>query len=482
MNKASTCQLSISSRKKLTKFELVWLVVVSSVCFSQFSFAKENQPNIILILADDLGYGDVSSYGSLKINTPNIDEMAEEGMRFRQFYAGSAVCTPTRVSVMTGRSPLRYNVTRHFKDEVMHLQRNVLTLPKVLKKAGYVSKHIGKWHLGGLNEKHINDRNNSIPGPIEHGFDHYLAMIEDPLYRKPAMLERRLYKDAGKHLIRDEKIIAPINKHWTDIKTDEALSFIEENVNKAQPFFLNLWFDTPHSPYEVTPDSSLNQYTGRAKGNEKLYRGMVSHLDFSVGRILKQLKSLNIDENTLVIFTSDNGPAYLGSAGPFKGRKVDFHEGGIRVPAVAWWPKTIPAGLVTEELAHTNDLLPTFAKVAGVKLSKEAKIDGKDITPLLIDNQPIKDRGYVFWQIGDYPHNGNYRITQDNRPTPIITEIVRNGPWKLLARHGKAVELINLEEDIYERWNLMNDFPEVTKEMTLALNAWLSEPRMAIPY
>jgi len=470
-----------------SSWRFIWCVI--GCCFSMLLVglslsvsAKTAKPNIILLLADDLGYGDLSSYGSKKINTPNIDQMANEGIKLTQFYAGSAVCTPTRVSILTGRSPLRFNVTRHFKDEVMHLQRNVLTIPKVLKQAGYVSKHIGKWHLGGLNEKHIQDRNNSIPGPIEHGFDHYLTMIEDPLYRKPAMLERRLYKDAGMHLIRDEQIIKPIKKHWTDIKTDEALSFIEKQSTQEQPFFLNLWFDTPHSPYEKTPDNSLKQYANKAKGDEQLYRGMVSHLDHSVGRILSKLKSLNIDKNTLVFFTSDNGPAYRGSAGIYKGRKVDFHEGGIRVPAVAWWPDNIPAKQVSNELLHTNDLLPSFAKTANITLANNVVIDGRDISNVLLNNMPIENRGYVFWQIGDYQHNGNYGTTIDNRPQPVITEIVRDGSWKLLAKHGKAIELINLSDDPYERWNLINDYPERVKAMTLALHNWLNEPRMKIPY
>ena len=493
MNKGYFKQQTINAQQKLTRFVCLWLVIVLLVCFSDFLYASTNQglkpdkpimpdkPNIILLLADDLGYGDLSSFGSRKINTPHIDQMAEEGMRLTQVYAGSAVCTPTRVSIMTGRSPRRFNVTRHFKDEIMHLQPDVLTIPKMLKTAGYVSKHIGKWHLGGLNEKHIKDRANSIPGPIEHGFDHYLAMMEDPLYRKPAMLERRLYKDAGKHLIRDEKIIAPIQKHWTDIKTDEAISFIEESVDKHQPFFLNLWFDTPHSPYEVTPDHSLNQNI-KAKGDEQLYRGMVSHLDHSVGRVLKKLKTLGIAENTLVVFTSDNGPAYRGSAGQFKGRKVDFHEGGIRVPAVVWWPGKIADKQVSNVLLHTNDLLPTFARVANVTLPNTTPVDGKDVTDLFLHNKPIQDRGFVFWQIGDYAYNGNYSKTVENRPVPIITEVVRNGEWKLLARHGQPLELFNLEEDPYERWNLINDFPQLAKEMTTALHAWLAEPRMKVPY
>lgn len=443
---------------------------------------KKTKPNIILLLADDLGYGDLSCYGSNRINTPNIDQMAKEGVRFTQFYAGSAVCTPTRVSVLTGRYPLRYNVTKHFNDQEMYLQPEILTIPKALKKAGYVSKHVGKWHLGGLNEVHLKDRANSMPGPIEHGFDHYLAMLEDPLYRKPAMLERRLYKDGAKHLIRDEQIIEPINKHWTDVKTDEALAFIEKNSTNDKPFFLNLWFDTPHAPYEAAPDISLIPYQEKAKGDDLLYRSMVTHLDYSIGRVLEKLKELGIEENTVVILTSDNGPAYLGSPGHFKGRKVDFHEGGIRVPAIAWGPGQIKSGEITDKLAHTNDLFPTFCDYAGQKIDKDWELDGVSIRSLLNEGDELGDRGLVFWQIALYKHNGNYHRTTDKRPDPVVTEVVRKGKWKLLAKDGEAVELFNLEEDPYERWNLMKEYPEMTKELTFALKKWLEEPRMEIPY
>lgn len=463
---------------------LFWLGVIG-VLANRNSVQNQKQPdkpNIILLLADDLGYGDLSCYGSLKINTPNIDQMAEEGMKFKQFYAGSAVCTPTRVSILTGRSPLRFNVSRHFNDQEMHLQADVPTIPKALKEAGYISKHVGKWHLGGLNEKHVKNRKGSMPGPIEHGFDHYLAMLEDPLYRKPVMLEQRLYKDGAKHLVRDEKIIKPINKHWTDVKTDEALSFIKESNKKKQPFFLNLWFDVPHAPYEPGPESTLAPYKNLAKGKDLLYRSMVTHLDHSVGKIMKLLTELGIEKNTIIIFTSDNGPAYQGSPGMFKGRKVDFHEGGIRVPGIAWWPGQIKAGQVTDELVHTNDLFPTFCALAGIKSQAKYQLDGKNILPHLLDNQPITNRGYIFWQIDYYKGNGNYAVVVDKRPEPVATEVVRNGKWKLLAREGEPLELFNLKEDPYERWNLMKHYPEITTQMVEALKSWLKEPRLEIPY
>lgn len=459
------------------------LVLLFLICFTGTILGTEKQqkPNIILILADDLGYGDLSCYGSVRQETPNLDKMADEGIRFSQFYAGSAVCTPTRVSILTGKYPLRFNVSKHFNDQEMFLQENIPTIPHLLKEAGYTSKHVGKWHLGGLNEKHIKDRKNSMPGPMEHGFDHYLAMLEDPLYRKPAMLQRYLYERGGDYLVRDEKRIEPIKGHWTDIKTDESLDFIEKSTKTGKPFFLNLWYDVPHAPYEAAPDVSLNPYKGKAKGDDLLYRSMVRHLDHSVGRVLEKLKELGIAENTLVIFTSDNGPAYRGSPGPFKGRKVDFHEGGIRVPAIAWWPGHIQKGQTAEGLFHTTDLLPTFCSLAGLK-SQDLETDGRNILPYLLDTNVDIERGYVFWQIAVYKNNGNYGITVDKRPEPVATEVVRKGNWKLLTKEGVPVELFNLEDDPYERWDLKKQYPEITEELTKAVNDWLQEPRMAKPY
>ncbi len=471
--------ITVNKRKLLSIAILSCMAIVTVRCSA---IKAQQKTNIILILADDLGYGDLSCYGSVRQQTPNLDKMATEGLMFNQFYAGSAVCTPTRVSVMTGKYPLRFNVTKHFNDEEMFLQADVPTIPKMLKQAGYISKHVGKWHLGGLNEIHVNDRTNNMPGPIEHGFDHYLAMLEDPLYRRPAMIEKYLYREGGKYLVRDEKRIEPIEGHWTDIKTNEAIQFIEENKNDDNPFFLNLWFDTPHAPYEPAPDVSLNPYKQKAKGDDLLYRSMVTHLDYSVGRIIDKLKELGIDENTLVIFTSDNGPAYQGSPGALKGRKLDFHEGGIRVPAIAWWPGKIAAGKESNQLLHTNDFFPTFCAAANVECTKDLNLDGQNILPYLQNNSLEVKRDYVFWQIELYKGNGNYGVTVDKRPEPVATEVVRKGNWKLLTKEGEPVELFNLEHDPYERWNLIKQYPEITSELASAMQNWLKEPRMAKPY
>lgn len=462
-------------------FSLLILLSFGVLTFAQKSTSKK--PNIILILADDLGYGDLSCYGSKRIHTPQLDKMASEGIKFTQFYAGSAVCTPTRVSILTGRYPLRFNVSTHFNDREMFLNNDMTTIPKALKKEGYVSKHIGKWHLGGLNESHILDRKHSMPGPLQHGFDHYLTMVEDPLYRGPAMREKRLYKDAGKNLAADDKLMPPSDTHWTTLKFESASEFIEKNATNKQPFFLNLWLDAPHAPYESSEEGVMEQYKDRAKGEDFLYRGMVSHIDKGVGSILKQLRKLHIEENTIVIFTSDNGPAYQGSPAHFKGRKTDFHEGGIRVPMIAWWPGNIKEGIVTDEIANTIDLLPTFVNIAQGKINQKDQIDGMDITPILVHNKVLKNRKTMFWEISTrYQKNYNYVNVTDIQLKPTANQIARKGKWKLLAIEGIPNELYNVEEDPYERWNLLKQYPEITKSLSEELNQWLSEPRKNKPY
>jgi N-acetylgalactosamine-6-sulfatase len=322
-----------------------------------------------------------------------------------------------------------------------------------------------------------------MPGPLQHGFDHYLAMLEDPIYRGSAMREKRLYIDAGKNLVKDDVLLTPNNKHWTTIKFEEANKFIENSAKEKRPFFLNLWLDAPHAPYEYSEKGVMDQYNDRAKGQDLLYRGMVSHLDKGVGSVLAKLKELNIDKNTIVIFTSDNGPAYLGSPAHFKGRKTDFHEGGIRVPMIAWWPKTITKGIVSNEIANTMDFLPTFLKLAQGTLDKNTPIDGLDITPILFEQKPLINRKTMFWEIAPkYKRSGNYVNVTDIRLKPTANQIARKGPWKLLAIEGTSKELYNMDEDPYERWNLLDTYPEISKQLSKELTQWLNAPRKEQPY
>jgi arylsulfatase A-like enzyme len=437
----------------------------------------QKKNNLIFILADDLGYGDIECFGGRRIKTPHLDALADEGIKLTNFHTAAAVCSPTRASCLTGRYPLRFNITAHFSDHEEHLPRDVATLPKLLHQNGYATMHIGKWHLGGLNVKHCENREGSIPGPAQHGFDHYLCMYEDPDIRAVLLKERRLYRDGGHHLVMDDKPYPQSDKHWTDIKIEESLKFIENSHASGEPFFLNLWFDVPHTPYEPAPEPYLSPYKNRAFGDDLLYRSMVAHLDFGVGAIVKKLKELGIDKNTFIIFTSDNGPALQGDPGAMKGRKADQHQGGLNVPFIAWWPGNIKGGTQSDEFAMTTDLLPTFCSAADILVPDDANVDGLNLFPHLATNETLPERGTVFWKLRQYDYF--YSEVTDVKPKPIATEIARSGRWKLLFVDGQPTELYDLEEDPYERWNLLEWRTDVVDRLKSELDDWLAEPRLA---
>jgi len=369
--------VSLNNVKLVNKFMKILYAIgfLGALCSCAAEGAKNNAdgtgrpPNVIILLADDLGYGDLSCYGSQSIETPHIDALAAEGMRFTRFYAGSAVCTPSRACLLTGKFPLRFDIRRHFSDkDGRYLPEKPVTLPELLKHAGYATAHIGKWHLGGLQPHNIEARQAgrpSAPGPLQHGFDHYLANVEGPV-RQVLLRERRLYREGGHYMYRNDEKAPDDSRHWTDLKIEEAIRLLENWKTEDQPFFLNLWFDVPHTPYEPAPEPHLSNYRKLGVSGDQLYfRSMVSHLDAGIGRLVSRLKELDLFDNSLILFTSDNGPAFQGSPGPFRGGKTDLHEGGIRVPLIAVWPGRIPANTYSFQTAHMADLLPTISAAAG---------------------------------------------------------------------------------------------------------------------
>ncbi|VAX38433.1 Arylsulfatase [hydrothermal vent metagenome] len=442
--------------------------------------SAEQPPNIILLLADDLGYADLGCFGSSAARTPHIDKLAAEGTTFTQFYAASAVCTPSRASVLSGRYPLRFDIRKHFPDDESHLPRGTVTIPQLLKQAGYQTAHVGKWHLGGLHLKHIRDRKHSIPGPHQHGFDDYLCQNEEQPLRGKLGRARRLFRDGGTCLIRNEKQVDAndpyYHKHFTDINGDETTALIEKFHKQKKPFFLNVWWLVPHKPYEPAPQPHWSQTAKKnISDDQHRFRSMVEHMDAKVGQIIKKLDELGIRENTLILFTSDNGAAYEGHIGDLKGGKTDLHEGGIRVPMIINWKGHIPVGKKTNTLGHTNDLLPTFCAAAGVKLPANVKFDGLNLLPHITEKHPIseKERGTIFWQIDLYRHLQRHYP----KPKPYATEIVRRGNWKLLCKEGKGVELFNIKSDRQEKKNLLGQHPEIEKQLTAELQQFLKEPR-----
>ena len=405
--------------------------------------SKTQKPNFIFIYADDLGYGDLACYGSTKNRTPHIDKMADEGMRFTDFYVTSGVCTPSRSSLMTGCYPRRVNLHVDSNDKWVlfpnakkGLHPDEITVAEVLKKQGYATAYIGKWHLG--------DQKEFLP--TRQGFDYYYGIpYSNDMNRKAVPLP----------LMRNEKVIqAPADQQpLTQDYTKEALAFIEDN--KEKPFFLYL----PHTMVHVPLQASENFKGKSANGR---YGDALEEVDFSTGEIIKKLKELGIDDNTMVIFSSDNG-TYKGrgaSNAPLRGHKGNTDEGSMRVPFVVRYPDGVPVNTVCGELASTIDILPTFAKLAGGKVPGDRIIDGKNIWSLMSGRKGAKSPHEAFY----YYHT-------------IQLQAVRSGKWKLILplavkkrgwskkEENVPLKLIDLQTDIHEDNDLSKQFPQVVKKL-----------------
>ncbi|HUW19309.1 MAG TPA: arylsulfatase [Sedimentisphaerales bacterium] len=418
-------------------------------------------PNIILIVADDLGYGDLGCYGQEKTLTPNIDRLADEGMRFTQCYAGSTVCAPSRCSLMTGM----HNGHNRIRDNLPHnifLQPDDLTVAEVLKQAGYKTGAIGKWALGDPGSWGV---------PNYQGFDYWYGHLKQDLaiYYYPT----HLWENDRIVMMQDLVMVNDVGKmvgnrggqrikYTHDLFTEKAVSFIERH--REDPFFLYLAYTLPHfSDYPAdSPDHYMvpsdEPYTDKDWPQiAKNYAAMITRMDRDVGRILELIKKLGIDENTILFFTSDNGP-YLGAAppreffdsnGPLRGGKRDLYEGGIRIPMTARWPGKVPAGCVSDRVWAFWDFLPTAAELAGLPVPKD--IDGISMLPELL-GKPQKNHDYLYW---DY---GHVRKT--------YKQAVRMGDWKGIRNGAKApIELYNLRDDPGESKNVAAQNPQVVSQI-----------------
>lgn len=422
---------------------------------------KAELPNFIIIFTDDQGYEDIGCFGSPKIKTPHLDKMATEGRKFTSFYSANSVCSPSRAALMTGSYPTRVSVPGVlFPRHEIGLNPDEVTIAEVLKGKGYATACIGKWHIGHK-PKFL---------PTRQGFDSYFgipysndmtidpeALLADNINLRNGFTADRIKKEKPKKnlvpLMRNEEVIEYPCDQTTLTKryTEEAVKFISEN--KDSPFFLYLPHTMPHIPLFAS-----EQFKGKSKRG--LYGDTIEEIDWSVGQILKSIKETGIDQKTLVIYTSDNGPWKLdrgrgGSAYPLRGYKFQTYEGGMRVPCIMRWPGKVPEGTSCDEVAASIDLMPTIAKLAGAKLLKDRKIDGKDIWPLMSGTE-----GAVS------PHD-MYYYYKGNR-----LESARQGKWKI-RRSGKksqSVELYDLDSDISETKNLAKENEALVKDMIKKMN------------
>ncbi len=403
-----------------------------------------DRPNFVIIFADDQGYQDVGCFGSPHINTLNLDRMAAEGMRFTDFYSAASVCSPSRAALLTGCYPPRVGITKVlFPRDNIGLNPKEITIADALKSRGYACACVGKWHLGHLPEFL----------PTSNGFDSYFGIPYsndmDGVKGKDRNLDRawqqKDFSPWNVPLMRNEEVIERPADQTTLIEryTQEAVKFIGKNKNK--PFFLYLPHTMPHVPLFVSDEFYIEDA-------QKAYKATIEQIDWSVGRVLSALKKAGVDRNTLVVFTSDNGPwlgkkHHGGCALPLRDGKFSTYEGGMREPTIMRWPGKIPAGEVCGEVCSTIDLLPTLAGLAGGEVPTDRVIDGKDIRSLMFAEPGAKS-----------PHEAFFYYRGTN------LEAVRSGKWKL-RRNKKKTELYDLEADISEKNNLADEHPEIVKRL-----------------
>ncbi len=455
--KTSLSQTSFYGFIKRTLWVLASLYAVSFVLN-----ANDARPNIVFIFADDWGWGDLSCHGHPYVKTPNIDRLAKEGTDFYRFTVASGVCSPSRTAVMTGHFPGRYNIDGHFAWVPSNAKRNMPdwlateapTLPRFLKTAGYRTAHFGKWHLA----------NNMIPDsplPSEYGYDEYGA-----------------YNCAGEQM--------PVHED-----ADHAIAFIEDAVAAKAPFFVNLWIHEPHTPFHTVPKYEW-RFRHLENESDRIYASVLSHADDRIGEVLKTLDQLNIADNTLVIFSSDNGPARgspnaelalmydtatgagwgiaasKGITAGRKGYKASLFEGGINVPFIARWPGKIAAGAIDDSsIISAVDLLPTFCEIAGVKLPSSYQGDGLSQVSVLKGNEkPIREKP-LFWKYeSPWP-------AQKAKPEHWVSYAVMDKNWKLVTNKDSSyVELYDIVVDPYEREDLKTKHPKEVNQLLSQLADW----------
>ena len=467
---------------------LMMLILLMSCTDIEKKTPQNTKPNIVLIVADDLGWADLRFTGSDLFETPNIDQLAKEGMYFSNFYSASPVCSPTRASILTGKYPARLKMTTHYENSedywrnkgrdmteyntrlvqpktVGNLPQSEITIAEYLKEQGYFTAHIGKWHLG--NFEHY---------PENQGFD---VNVGGTAWGAP---DTYWYPWTGNNFQKQIRYIpglvlgADSGAYLPDRLTDKALEVIEQK--KADPFFLHLNFHIPHTPMEGKQEL-VDYFSKKIKPGMKdtnpVYAAMIKTMDENVGRILTGLEQAGITSNTIVMFLSDNGGRVgefqqwetVANNAPLRSGKGSLYEGGIRVPLIIKWPGKINAGSVSDVPLITNDLFPT---IAGMVSGNAVDTDGLSMMPLLQEPSGDLGREEVFWH---YPH---YYTTT----TP--ASAVRRGKWKLIQYfEGDQVELYDLEQDLGEEKDVSKDFPEVATELKQSLEAWLKGVEAQLP-
>jgi len=439
----------------------ILLILTPLACFAAAAVAADPpaRPNVIFILADDLGWGDLGCYGHLQMKTPNLDRLAREGTLFTQFYVCGSVCSPSRCAFFTGQYPARHRIHGHYATPEQNAARgmsqflppDVPNVASLLRRAGYATAHVGKWHLGS---------NSGGPEPDKYGFD-FVGTSESGGANGPANDSHFRAKS-------------------TEIFVNETLKFIE--TNKDKPFYVQLWTLVPHATLNPT-DEQLQPYANlRAAGANfphasaaQIFNASVTDLDTQVGRLLTGLESMGLADKTLILFSADNGPedihirnaghSGVGSAGPFRGRKRSLYEGGVRVPGIARWPGHVPAGRIDNtSIVAGCDLLPTVCKLAGAEIPQGHTLDGEDVSDVLLGQSRPRTKP-LLW-------NWRFRIAGEVfHHSPMLA--IRDGDFKLLMNPDRSrIELYDIPRDPTQLANVAEKHPDVVQRLSDRLLAW----------
>ena len=427
--------------------------------------ATASKPNIIFLLTDDMGIGDVGCYGGKFAPTPNIDRLAREGVRFGQYYCPSPICSPSRVGVTTGMHPARWRITSFLHERKENrgcemadfLDPRAPSLARALKSAGYATGHFGKWHMGGGRDV------DNAPRIEKYGFDEAVSTWESPQPHPDITATNWIWSDQDKV------------KRWdrTAFFVDKTLDFLKRH--KDQPCYVNLWPDDVHTPW-VPSAQRLGQYP-KGPEQQRKFRAVLDEYDRQVGRLLAGLKELGLEEKTIILFASDNGPmpSFAGKrAAGLRGSKMSLYEGGIRMPFVVRWPGRVPAGVVDEKTVLCGmDLFPSLCALAGAATPSGAAFDGEDMSAALLGKPAARSKP-IFYEYGRNPEHFAYPQGRDRSPNVAV----RDGQWKLLIQaDGRGAELYDMIADPKETTNLAEKHPDVAQRLSEAALKW----RRALP-
>lgn len=422
--------------------------------------AAGKRPNIVFVLTDDMGYSDLGCYGGHFAPTPNLDRLAKEGVRFTHFYDNAPICSASRAGIITGQYPARWNFTtfldRHARnldcEQADFLPTNAPAVARVLKAAGYATGHFGKWHMGGGRDV------TNAPPFSAYGYDEHVGTYESP--------------DPDPNITATHWIWSPQDpvKRWdrTRYFVDHALDFLKRH--SAQPCYVEIWPDDVHTPW--VPNVQAEKERPRSE-TRRDFCDVLAEYDRQMGRLFKGLKALNLEENTIVIFTSDNGPLPSFKhtrTGGLRGSKLSLYEGGVRVPFIVRWPGHTAAGRVDEgTVMEAVDLFPTFCAIAGARLPGDVAFDGQNMLAALV-NEPVARDRTIFWEYGRKSKFFNYPGAEFDRSPHLA---VREGKWKLLVNaDGTATSLFDLEKDPNETTDLAASNPDLIERLRNAALAW----------